>query len=60
MHALVPGIVPLALLPRAIAASATAQQTAIICGPALGGLLYVFGASTVYVTCTASSCRRAC
>jgi MFS family permease len=53
MHALVPGIVPPELLPRAIAASATANQTAIICGPALGGLLYVFGAATVYLTCTA-------
>jgi hypothetical protein len=43
---------PPLLLPRAIAASATATQTAIICGPALGGLLYVFGAGTVYLTCT--------
>jgi MFS family permease len=49
--ALVPGLVPPALLPRAIAASATATQTAIIGGPAIGGLLYVFGASTVYLTC---------
>jgi MFS family permease len=53
MHALVPGIVPLDLLPRAIAASGTATQTAIICGPAIGGMLYVFGASVVYLTCTA-------
>jgi MFS family permease len=53
MHTLVPGIVLPELLPRAIAASATAGQTAIICGPAIGGLLYVFGAATVYLTCTA-------
>jgi MFS family permease len=53
MHALVPGIVPPELLPRAIAASSTASQTATICGPAIGGLLYVFGAATVYLTCTA-------
>jgi MFS family permease len=53
MHTLVPGIVPPDLLQRAIAASATAGQTAIIGGPAIGGLLYVFGASTVYLTCTA-------
>ena len=53
MHTLVPGIVPPELLQRAIAASATAGQTAIICGPAIGGLLYIFGASTVYLTCTA-------
>ena len=53
MHTLVPGIVPPELLQRAIASSGSAGQTAIICGPALGGLLYVFGASTVYLTCTA-------
>jgi MFS family permease len=53
MHALVPGIVPPALLPRAIAASSTATQTAIVGGPAIGGLLYVFGAEAVYLTCTA-------
>ena len=52
LHSIVPGIVPRELLPRAIAASATAQQTAIICGPALGGFLYVFGPATVYLLCT--------
>ena len=36
---------------RAIAASATANQTAIICGPALGGLIYSFGPTTVYAIC---------
>ena len=53
LHALVPGLVPQRLLPRAIAAASTATQTAVICGPALGGLLYLFGAATVYVICTA-------
>lgn len=53
MHTLVPGIVPPELLPRAIAASGTATQTAIICGPAIGGALYLFGASAVYLTCAA-------
>jgi MFS family permease len=53
MHALVPGLVPPLLLPRAIAASATANQTAIIGGPAIGGFLYLFGPAVVYVTCTA-------
>jgi MFS family permease len=52
MHSIVPGLVPLALLPRGIAASATAQQTAVICGPALGGFLYLLGPSVVYVLCT--------
>jgi len=51
LHALLPGLVPPLLLPRAIAASATANQTAIICGPALGGLIYAFGPTTVYATC---------
>jgi MFS family permease len=53
MHALVSGIVPPILLPRAIAASATAQQTAVICGPSIGGLLYGFGPTAVYAICTA-------
>jgi len=52
MHALVTGIVPASILPRAIAASASANQTAIICGPAMGGLVYAFGPATVYWTCT--------
>lgn len=51
LHALVPGLVPVTLLPRAIAASATANQTSVICGPALGGLLYGFGPTVVYTTC---------
>jgi MFS family permease len=53
LHSILPGIVPRPLLPRAIAASATAQQTAIICGPALGGFLYVLGPAVVYMLCTA-------
>src|SRR5712671_5102272 len=51
MHAIVPDIVPQWILPRAIAASATAQQTAIICGPAIGGVLYLLGPVAVYVLC---------
>jgi MFS family permease len=51
MLALVPGIVAPALLPRAIAASTSASQTAVICGPALGGLIYAFGAAVVYAIC---------
>jgi MFS family permease len=52
IHALLPGIVPTLLLPRAVAASVTAQQTAVICGPSLGGLLYGLGPAVVYATCT--------
>jgi MFS family permease len=52
MHTLVPGLVPKALLPRAVAAATAANQSAVICGPALGGLLYSsFGPTTVYLTC---------
>src|SRR6266540_3182739 len=53
IHALLPGIVPVTLLPRAIAASVSAQQTAVICGPSLGGLLYMLSPTGVYATCTA-------
>src|SRR5207245_5114063 len=52
IHALLPGIVPARLLPRAIAASASAQQTSVICGPSLGGLLYMLSPTGVYATCT--------
>ncbi len=52
MHALIPALVPGGLLPRAIAASTSAQQTAVICGPSLGGLLYGWGPTAVYATCT--------
>ena len=51
MQAMLPSIVPMTILPRAIAASATAQQTAIISGPAIGGFLYLLGPVTVYATC---------
>jgi MFS family permease len=51
MHALLPGVVPMTLLPRAIAASASAQQTAVICGPSIGGLMYALGPAAVYATC---------
>jgi MFS family permease len=40
MAAIAPNIVPPALLPRAIAMSSIAWQSASVAGPALGGLLY--------------------
>jgi MFS family permease len=49
---LLPSLVPAAVLPRAVAANATAGQTAIIAGPALGGFLYAAGPDTVYAVCT--------
>jgi MFS family permease len=51
LQAIVPSIVPQSILPRALAAAATAQQTAIICGPAIGGFLYLLGPSVVYAVC---------
>jgi MFS family permease len=50
-QALAPLLVPPTLLPRALAFSAAGMQLAIIAGPAVGGLLYVAGATTVYATC---------
>jgi MFS family permease len=52
-QALTPLLVPSELLQRAIALSSSGMQAAIICGPALGGVLYVYGATTVYLTCAA-------
>ncbi len=48
MHALLPGLVPAALFPRATAVSASAVQTATIIGPAVGGLLYALGPTAPY------------
>ena len=50
-QALIPSLVRTDLLPRAIALSSSGMQAAIICGPALGGVLYLNGAVTVYNTC---------
>jgi len=50
-QALPPLLVPAALLPRALAFSSAGMQMAIIAGPAIGGLLYIAGASTVYTAC---------
>jgi MFS family permease len=48
---LLPGIVPLPLLARATAASASATQVAVIAGPAAGGLLYAVSPILVYALC---------
>jgi MFS family permease len=44
-QALMPTLVPAALLPRAVAAASSSMQAAIIAGPALGGALYALGPS---------------
>src|SRR5271155_6269819 len=50
-QALVPGLVEGSKVPQAIAFSTSANQTASIVGPALGGLLYAFGAHVPYGLC---------
>ena len=52
-QALVPLLVPAALLPRAMAFSSAGLQGAVIAGPAIGGFLYVAGAPVVYGCCAA-------
>lgn len=50
LQAMLPSLVTDEELPRAVSLSASAMQTAIITGPAIGGWLYVFGAPIVYGT----------
>lgn len=52
---MLPGIVPDAMLPRAVAVVASSNQAATIAGPALGGVLYIAGPSVVYLICCALS-----
>ncbi|WP_082447844.1 MFS transporter [Xylophilus sp. Leaf220] len=52
-QALTPALVPPLMLPRAMAFSAAGSQAAIIGGPALGGVIFVAGATAVYGTCVA-------
>ena len=47
-QALLPNIVPAGLFPAAVAASASAMQTATIIAPAIGGWLYALSAGWVY------------
>lgn len=48
MSAIAPNIVPAELLPKAIALSSIAWQSASVAGPALGGFLYAAGAPIPY------------
>lgn len=49
MLSMLPALVPPNMLARAMAANSAAGQAAMMVGPALGGLLYVAGAGTVYL-----------
>jgi len=53
LQAMLPLLIPARMLPRAVASSATATQTAIVIGPAIGGLLYVAGPAWTYGACAA-------
>ncbi|WP_049622213.1 MFS transporter [Frateuria defendens] len=53
MQSMLPALVPPAILPRAMAATAAAGQAAMIMGPALGGFLYVAGPGVVYLVAAA-------
>lgn len=53
LQALLPRLVPLPVLPRAVAGSASANQAATIAGPAVGGFLYVVSPTLVYALCAA-------
>jgi MFS family permease len=50
-QALVPTIIPPELFPRAVAATGSATKMATILGPAIGGALYLVGATFVYIVC---------
>ena len=52
-QALAPALVPLGVLPRALAFSSMGSQAAIVVGPAVGGFVYVAGAQAVYAVCAA-------
>jgi|tagenome__1003787_1003787.scaffolds.fasta_scaffold20960111_2 MFS family permease len=51
LHTLLPGIVPQAMISRAVAGGSMANQVSTIAGPVLGGILYIFGPEVVYGIC---------
>jgi MFS family permease len=53
MQAYVVNLVPRAELTTAIATDSLLRQTGVVAGPALGGLLYLWGAPVVYASCAA-------
>ncbi|WP_116148787.1 MFS transporter [Paraburkholderia sp. BL27I4N3] len=58
-QALLPMLVPQALLSRSMALSTVVQQVCVIAGPALGGLLFAAGIKALYLTCIALFCVSA-
>ena len=54
--ALVPALVPPPLITRAVGGWTSANQVAVICGPAIGGLIYAVSPIVVVVLCTCCFC----
>ena len=52
-QAIVPSLVSMVQLPRALSLNASMNKLATIAGPALGGFLYLAGPGVVYAVCTA-------
>ncbi len=52
-QALLPNVVPPALFSRAVAVNSTTWQLSTIVGPAIGGVVYLFGAEVVYASVAA-------
>lgn len=52
-QALLPNVVPPALFSRAVAVNSTTWQLSTIVGPAVGGIVYLFGAEVVYASVAA-------
>lgn len=51
-QAIIPLLVPLEMLGRAVTLGSMGMEVAVICGPAIGGLIYVGGAEYVYICCS--------
>jgi MFS family permease len=52
-QALLPNVVPPSLFSRAVAVNSTTWQLSTIIGPAIGGVVYLFGADVVYASVAA-------
>jgi len=51
LQSVLPNLVPADLLPRAIAGSTSASQTAVVAGPALGGIMVAISPTLVFAVC---------
>jgi len=51
LQSVLPNVVPAEVLPRAIAGSTSGSQTAVVAGPALGGILIAISPTLVFAVC---------